>query len=193
MSTLQIDIETASVKWKAAFPRQRKKIEQAAALAYLMAKKPAALKDQDVTLTLTFGTDAAIRRLNRMWRAKDKPTNVLSFPQLSLPTPGRLKTAKAGPGLRRADLRTFAGRSLPLGDVILAFETIRRECREQKKTLESHTLHLVIHGVLHLLGYDHMSEKEAKYMEKLECDILRMMGYSDPYHVPTPRDSKKAG
>ncbi len=190
MTTLQIDIDTASTKWKGAFTRQRKKIEQAAALAYLMAKKPAALKAQDVSLTITLSTDAAMRRLNRDWRATDKPTNVLSFPQLTLPTHGRTAKTKTR---TRTDLRLFAGRTLPLGDVILAFETIRRECRAQKKTLESHTLHLVVHGVLHLLGYDHMSEKEAKYMEKLECDILAMMGYPNPYHDAATLDSKKTG
>lgn len=195
MSTLQIDIETATTKWKAAFPKQRKKIEQAAALAYLLAKKPAALKGQDVSFTLTFTGNAAIKKLNRDYRAKDQPTNVLSFPQIAMPTPGRKATARGklrqAPPLKKGDLRVFTHRTLPLGDVVLAFETIRREAREQGKTVESHTLHLVIHGILHLLGYDHMSDAEAKHMEKLECDILAMMGYPDPYHVP--RDSKKAG
>lgn len=189
MSTLQIDIETTSKKWARAFTRQRAKIEQAAALAYLLAKKPAALKDQDVSITLSLSGDAAIRRLNRAYRGKDKATNVLSFPQLALPTQGRQKGKQQA--LRRADLKIFTGRTLPLGDVVLAFETIKREAKDQQKTLESHTLHLVIHGILHLLGYDHMSAKEAKYMESLECDIMAMMGYPDPYHAP--RDSKKAG
>lgn len=189
MSTLQIDIETPSKKWLRAFPRQRRKIEEAAALAYLLAKKPAALKEQDVSIALSFGADSLLRRLNRDFRGKDKATNVLSFPQVAMPTRGRVakkKTAVQKP-LRRSDLKIFAGRTLPLGDVALAYETVKREAREQKKTLESHTIHLVIHGVLHLLGYDHMSAAEAKHMEKLECDILAMMGYSDPYHAP--RDS----
>lgn len=195
MSTLEINIDTATSKWKAAFPKQRKKLEAAAALAYLLAKKPAALKGQDVALTVTLTSNAAIKKLNRDFRAMDKATNVLSFPQIAMPTPGRLATArgkhKQAAALKKSDLRVFSQRTLPLGDVVLAYETIKREAKEQKKTLESHTLHLVIHGVLHLLGYDHMSDKEAKHMEKLECDILEMMGYPDPYHVP--RDSKKAG
>lgn len=195
MTTLHIDTDTASTKWKAAFPKQRKKIEAAAALAYLMAKKPTALKTQDVSINLTLTSNAAIKKLNREYRAKDMPTNVLSFPQIAMPTPGRKATArgkhKQAPALKKSDLRIFSQRILPLGDVVLAFETIKKEAKEQKKTIESHTLHLVIHGVLHLLGYDHMSDAEAKHMEKLECDILAMMGYSDPYHAP--RDSKKAG
>ncbi len=195
MSTLHIHIDTASAKWKAAFPRQRKKIEEAVALAYVLAKKPAALKGQDVSINLTFTGNAAIKKLNRDYRMMDKATNVLSFPQIAMPTPGRVATArgkiKQAAPLKKSDLRIFAQRDLPLGDVVLAFETIKREAKEQKKSIESHTLHMVIHGVLHLLGYDHMSDKEAKYMETLECDILAMMGYSDPYHVP--RDSKKAG
>ena len=76
MSTLQIDIETTSTRWKAAFPRQRRKIEQAAALAYLLAKKPAALKGQDVMLTITLGSNAAIRKLNRAHRLKDRKSVV---------------------------------------------------------------------------------------------------------------------
>lgn len=195
MSTLEINIDTATTKWKAAFPKQRKKMEAAAALAYLLAKKPAALKGQDVSLTVTLTSNAAIRKLNRDYRAKDMATNVLSFPQIAMPTPGRAAKArgkhKQAAPLKKSDLRVFSQRTLPLGDVVMAFETIKKEAKEQKKTVESHTLHLIIHGVLHLLGYDHMSDAEAKHMEKLECDILAMMGYPDPYHVP--RDSKKAG
>lgn len=181
MTTLRIHIDTASALWNKSFSRQRQKIEEAAALAYLMAKKPRALLAHDVEISLTLTTDAAIRKLNRDYRRKDKPTNVLSFPQLQLPTHGRKRASPKAPTAK--DLRIFAGRVMPLGDVVLARQTIAREAKAQGKTLESHTLHLVVHGVLHLLGYDHMSAAEAKYMEKLECDILALMGYADPYHA----------
>jgi probable rRNA maturation factor len=70
---------------------------------------------------------------------------------------------------------------IPLGDIVLAFQTIRRECLMQDKTLENHVIHLIVHGTLHLLGYDHMRSREAEAMEKLECDILAALGYPDPY------------
>ena len=181
MTTLSIHIDTASALWKKSFTRQRQKIEQAAALAYLLAKKPRALLAHDTEISITLTTDAALRRLNRDYRHKDKPTNVLSFPQLQLPTHGRKRSNPKPPTAK--DLRIFEQRILPLGDVVLARQTIAREAKAQGKTLESHTLHLVVHGVLHLLGYDHMSAAEAKYMETLECDILALMGYNDPYHA----------
>jgi len=65
---------------------------------------------------------------------------------------------------------------------VLASQTIRRECVEQDKTLENHVIHLIVHGTLHLLGYDHMRASDAKAMEKLECDILAVLGYADPYN-----------
>lgn len=181
MTTLRIHIDTASKLWQKSFSRQKQKIEEAAALAYLMAKKPRALLAHDVEIAITLTTDTAIRKLNKGYRQKDKPTNVLSFPQLQLPTHGRTRKNAKPPTTK--DLRIFEHRVLPLGDVVLARQTITREAKAQAKTLESHTLHLVVHGVLHLLGYDHMNAAEAKYMEKLECDILSLMGYDDPYHA----------
>jgi probable rRNA maturation factor len=157
---LSINITLATKKWGRAFPRMRAKIEQAAALAVMRAKKPAALARRDCDLSILLTTDAKIRRLNRDFRGKDKPTNVLSFPQLPPPPKG----------------------PVPLGDVVLAAETIRRESRMQGKNIESHTIHLVVHGVLHLFGYDHMKAKDAKTMENLECDILAILGYDNPYH-----------
>lgn len=105
-------------------------------------------------LSLLFTDDAAIRALNAQWRGKDKPTNVLSFPQADGPL---------------------------LGDVILAEETVRREAGLAEKPLEAHMAHLIIHGFLHLLGYDHEEEAEAERMEALERAALRRMGIADPY------------
>ena len=109
---------------------------------------------EGVTLLLT---DAAtVRDLNARFRDQDKPTNVLSFP--ALPNPDRF-----------------------LGDVALAYGVCAREAREQGKPLAHHLQHLVAHGVLHLLGYDHMSDAEASEMEGLERAVLAGLGVPDPY------------
>lgn len=112
-------------------------------------------------LSVVFTDDAAIRALNAEWRGKDKPTNVLSFPAFP--------PAKGGP--------------LPpmLGDIVLAAETVAREAQEENKPLESHMTHLVIHGLLHLLGYDHETEDEAEEMEAVERAALARLAIPDPY------------
>lgn len=115
----------------------------------------------EVSVTLT--DDAHIRILNRDWRGKDKPTNVLSFPAADVPdgvTP------------------------VPLGDVIIAAETVEAEAREEAKRLADHFVHLVVHGTLHLLGFDHDVEEEAEEMEDTERRILLGLGISDPYAMP---------
>ena len=114
--------------------------------------------------SLCFMSDAEMQALNRDHRGKDQPTNVLSFaafedPQLVLPP--------AGPVL--------------LGDIVLARETIVREAQEQSKSLADHTKHMITHGVLHLLGYDHESATDAVVMEDLEREILSSLGVADPY------------
>jgi probable rRNA maturation factor len=97
--------------------------------------------------------------LNRDWRGIDKSTNVLSFPQIE----------------------PFAPVSGLLGDIILARETLEREAAEQGVSVEDHFTHLVVHGFLHLLGYDHMDDDEALAMEGLETQILASLGVADPY------------
>lgn len=116
----------------------------------------------DVTLT----TDAPVRRLNREWRGKDKPTNVLSFP---LETP---------------EMPVPRGRPRQLGDLVLAYQTLVREAREQDKPLAHHLTHLLVHGTLHLLGYDHETDADAERMERREVDLLALMGIPDPYCDP---------
>lgn len=113
----------------------------------------------DVTLT----DDAEQRRLNRTYRGKDAPTNVLSFP---------IADPAAPPP---------AGAPILLGDVVLAFETVAREAAEQQKPLPDHLRHLVVHGVLHLLGFDHGSDADAAAMEAREVEILKGLGVPAPY------------
>jgi probable rRNA maturation factor len=107
--------------------------------------------------------DACQQRLNRDYRGLDMPTNVLAFPAWA---PGET-WASAAP--------------LLLGDVVLAFETVTREAEEQSKPLADHLSHLTVHGVLHLLGYDHRVPDEALMMEALESSILASLGVPDPY------------
>ena len=124
----------------------------------------------EAKMTLVFSNDKTIRQLNRDFRKIDKPTNVLSFPALN---------ASAIRRLRRGDMdgRVF------LGDVIIAYQTVAREAKEQKKSITHHAAHMVVHGVLHLLGYDHMTDAMARRMEKLEREILREFGIADPYFI----------
>ncbi|HEY2037201.1 MAG TPA: rRNA maturation RNase YbeY, partial [Steroidobacteraceae bacterium] len=104
------------------------------------------------------------RRLNARYRGKDKPTNVLSFPPASLP------------GRQGVDLR-------PLGDLVICAQVVRSEARAQRKPLEAHWAHLVVHGALHLIGYDHEREQEAKRMERREIAVLRRLGFANPYKI----------
>ncbi|MCQ8183853.1 rRNA maturation RNase YbeY [Parvularcula maris] len=112
-----------------------------------------------VSVLLT--TDEEVRALNRDFRGKDKPTNVLSFP--AEPLPGLPEEAQ------------------PLGDLALALETCLREAEEKAISPENHTAHLLVHGLLHLLGYDHLEDEEAEAMEAAERRILARLGIADPY------------
>jgi len=115
--------------------------------------------DSEVNILLS--DDASVRALNSQFRHIDKPTNVLSFP------------AAEGPGKGNA-----------LGDIILGYETVAREAKEQNKVFLHHAQHLTMHGVLHLLGFDHEREGEAAEMEALETKLCSSLGIADPYKDP---------
>ena len=117
---------------------------------------------------------AESRRLNARYRGKDKPTNVLSFP----PAPLLARAAGSPPPRSR-----LGGSSRPLGDLVICAQVVRAEAREQCKPLEAHWAHLVVHGALHLIGYDHEREPEAKRMERREITVLRRLGFSNPYRI----------
>ena len=112
-------------------------------------------------ISLVFTDDDDIRAINAEWRGQDKPTNVLSFPAYPLQPGG-----KPGP---------------MLGDVILAEETLRREALDLGLSFDDHLTHLLVHGFLHLFGYDHMTDEEAAVMEGLEIRILAELGLANPY------------
>lgn len=109
-------------------------------------------------ISVRFSGDDVIRDLNHRFRARDSATNVLSFPAPAMP---------AGPGF--------------LGDIVLAWETVAGEAAEQDLTIDAHVTHLLVHGFLHLLGYDHGDDVAARQMESLETAILARLGIDDPY------------
>lgn len=122
---------------------------------------------------IALSDDAAVRVLNATYRGLDKPTNVLSFPSPEPPSP---------------DSPAF------LGDVVIALETVRREAGEKDVPFEHHLQHLTVHGLLHLLGYDHETDDDAQVMERLETEILAVLGIADPYEDRDgPAPAKYAG
>lgn len=165
-SSIEIDIRIASSGWRAALPNPAAAVRRAA-VAALKAELPAKAR---TSLSILLTDDAEMRKLNAGWRAKDKPTNVLSFPAENAVDPARPPAY--------------------LGDVALGLATCKREAREQKKTLADHVAHLTVHGVLHLIGYDHMDDDQAEAMEPLETEILAGMGIADPYKAAGPAKPK---
>jgi probable rRNA maturation factor len=120
--------------------------------------------DSELAVAVLLTDDASMRAINKDWRDQDKPTNVLSFPAPAHP---------GMPGPRH------------IGDVVLAWETTQREAQDEGKTIEAHASHLIVHGVLHCLGYDHETDERAEEMEALEVSALRGIGYADPYSETT--------
>lgn len=137
-----------------------------AAETYLAKAEDQPFPKQPTEVSLVFADDEMIREVNAEWRNKDKPTNVLSFPAFPL-TPGKMP----GP---------------MLGDIIIARETVEREAVELEKSFEDHLTHLMVHGFLHLFGYDHIETEDAEEMEALETRILAELGLSDPYAGQDP-------
>lgn len=122
-------------------------------------------------LCVVLADDAFVQTLNKTYRGKDKPTNVLSFPTGAIPVAVGPEPLWGGE----------TGRARPLGDIVLAEETLTREASEQGKSFADHLSHLVVHGVLHLLGEDHEEDDAAEAMEALEREILASLGIADPY------------
>ena len=131
------------------------------------AKQAPELANERLSASLLFTSDAEVHTLNREWRQRDKPTNVLSFPMLE-----------------RGELIGLEpdGPPVMLGDLAMAYETCAREAAEKGVPLEDHAAHLIIHGLLHLAGHDHeISPEDADAMEALEIAALASMGIADPY------------
>lgn len=155
----EIDVVVEDDRWESVAPDMEAFVVRCveAGLAIL----PQAVS-HPVEISILLTSDDVVRDLNRTWRGKDKPTNVLSFP-----APAQ---------------HVHAGAATPLGDVVLAYDTMLRESDEQSKSLEDHLAHLLVHGTLHLLGQDHETgDAEASAMEALEVEALRGLGIPDPY------------
>lgn len=160
MMELDIALEAdwpASRDWEALAERAAEAVSQVAP----------ELANPRLSVSLLFADDATVHDLNREWRGKDKPTNVLSFPMLE-----------------REDLLDLAPDGPPelLGDIALALETCAREAGEKGVPLHHHATHLIVHGLLHLAGLDHeISPADADAMEALEIKALALLGIADPY------------
>lgn len=153
-----IDILVEAGLWPAR-AKLKRLVERAIGAAVRAAHPPLA---PDAELSVVFTDDAHIRRMNRAYRGKSKPTNVLSFPGLPA------HETQFGP---------------LLGDIVFAAETVAREAAEQDLAMDDHLTHLTVHGFLHLLGHDHVTDPEAEVMENLETAILATLGIADPYAV----------
>jgi probable rRNA maturation factor len=125
-----------------------------------------------VELSLVLGDDALLSALNESYRGKTGPTNVLSFPALDLSAPIGLSADGTQAALLPGSI---------LGDIVMSFDTLAREAEAGEKSLSAHAVHLLTHGLLHLLGHDHQEEAEAALMEGLETQLLVEAGFDDPY------------
>jgi probable rRNA maturation factor len=157
-----IDFHIEDPRWRH-MPHICARLEKAAKAT--IAHLPKALRFP-CTLTLLLTKDATIKRLNHDFRGIGKPTNVLSFPQFH---PEEL------PHMGRKDPH------LHIGDIAISYQYVVVEAKKEHKILEDHVVHLLIHGLLHLFGYDHMTEAEANRMERLEKKIMADLGLPDPY------------
>lgn len=117
-------------------------------------------------LSILLSNNEHVQELNREYREKDKPTNVLSFPALECEAPGQI-ILEPGP--------------IHLGDIVLAYGVVKAEAHDQDISFEDHLSHLIVHGVLHLIGYDHIEDEEAEVMESLEIAILNDFAIANPY------------
>jgi probable rRNA maturation factor len=153
----EIDLAVEDARWETEIPGLEALVARAVEAGLAIApEKP----DGPVAVSVLLTDDAAVQELNRTWRGKDKPTNVLTFP------------AEEPDDMEEAPL---------LGDIVLALETVRAEAEAEDKTVEAHLAHLVVHGVLHLYGFDHEDPAEAEHMESLERTALARIGIADPY------------
>ena len=162
---IQVSVEDAGWPDEAVLEAVTSRILSAAA-DYLARNEEQPFPDHPIEVSLVFTSDDDIREINAEWRKQDKPTNVLSFPAWPI-VPGDVP----GP---------------MLGDIVIARETVAREAEALEKTFDDHLAHLLVHGFLHLFGYDHMTTEEAEEMEGLETRILASLGLSDPYAGQDP-------
>ena len=151
---VKLEVVVRSALWQ-----KRRGAKSIVKKAVRTAAKAASTDPAELAIVLT--NDSTIQALNRDWRGKDQPTNVLSFPAVQ-----RGKSRPSSPYL---------------GDIVIAYQTTAREAVAEGKPFDHHLAHLAVHGFLHLLGYDHENDRDARTMENLERRILRRLAVPDPY------------
>lgn len=168
---IDLQITSENPGWDTDLPDYESVVERAIHAVFATCPVAGEIKDSvpSIEISITLSDDESVRVLNRDYRGKDKPTNVLSFAMQDsedgweYPTPGIPCT---------------------LGDLVIARETVAREAADETKSFADHFTHLVVHGTLHLLGYDHIDDDEANEMEGLEINILNGLGIKNPYLLP---------
>ena len=172
---IAIDVSVRSSRWTGALPRAAALCRRAATAAYRNGQGTIKGAGRAAEASIVLADDAFVRRLNREYRHVDKPTNVLAF-------------ASLGAG---AEPRLPARAPWPLGDVVIAYGTATREAKRLGRTLGDHLCHLVVHGMLHLMGHDHQTDRAAQAMEKREVAILAGLGVANPYGDGRPARAGK--
>lgn len=162
---LSVDLRIADPRWEAA-------LSDVETLARRALEHCAAAADVDGEVSVLMTDEAEMQALNRQWRGLDKPTDVLSFP---------------------SDGPRIPDQPRHIGDIAIGYETALRDAQALNRLFEAHFSHLLIHGFLHLLGYDHMEAEDAAVMEPLEARILADLGWPDPYAVGPYADDESRG
>ena len=167
MSNINIDLLVQDKSWKVQKDINKKLMEDIFKLVLNYLKIPMCKNTIEISITLT--NDKNIKILNRDYRHKDKPTNVLTF-SLYEKKPDILNDIIKLP-------------CMALGDIIFSYDTIKIESEKQNKTFKDHFIHMLVHSYLHLFGYDHIKKKEQNEMEKIEIEILKSIGIDNPYLI----------
>ena len=163
----EIDVAIEDPRWESVAPDLEAFVIRAVEAGLAVAPAP---PEGPVEISILRATDAVVQDLNRTWRGKDKPTNVLSFPMVQ-------------PDLLATVSQNSDDGELLLGDIVLAHGVCAREAAERGIAVGDHFTHLVVHGTLHLLGYDHMTDDEGDAMEEIERAALADLGVADPYLI----------
>lgn len=170
---INIDVVTKSKKWLGEENVEKFVTQTCKKLILLTELKEILTKNFELELSISLASDAQIRKINSQFRNKNKATNVLSFPALNENLVRKI-------GLKKL---TKSTKYLFLGDIIIAYETIKKESLAQKKNFRNHLVHLLLHSLLHLIGFDHEDEEMAKKMENLEIKILKKLNIKNPYLI----------
>ena len=159
--SITVDVSLQDPAWNSLAKIERI-VKESALKTLELAILPKVAVDRDLEASLVLANDDLLHVLNNTYREKDKPTNILTFASLDSEEP-------------------MTDGVLSLGDVFLSYETLMKEAKDQGRFITDHVRHLVVHGVLHLLGYDHIKENDATDMETLEIRILETLGVQNPY------------